>query len=236
MRKLNKILWAGFIGLTIGNGTPLMAASQPILGYTHMVPTPLTLNAGTLVYGTYFGYGITDFLQIGTNIIADINQFYNADAKLNFLDTEDMALSAIVGWDHYNYNDISATNPDLAVTTWSPGLVYGYALAPRFAWFAKGVLNYSDVTLVNDGIETSGLMRGANIGSDVSWAYGSKGTKSKELGNVLSTGVSYDVSYKIFGVGLSHHWGGFQLGFHYYLNADKNAILPIIAGGGSVSL
>ena len=60
--------------------------------------------------------------------------------------------------------------------------------------------------------------------------------KKKSLGNVLSTGLTYDFTFKIYGVGISHHWSGFQVGLHYYPDASKYRVMPILVGGAVVDL
>ncbi len=208
-------------------------ATNALFGYTHMQPSPLTLSAGQLVFGTDLALGVTDFFQVGTGLLRDFYQVYNANAKLSFYESDDIAFALTGAWQHFNYRDIYSSNPDLTVTTWQPGAVVGIAPVKELAWFVAGNLNFTRANLVTDGIQTSGFVRGAGLGSDLSWAYGS-GKRSG--GNALSTGVTYDMTYHILGVGLSHHWPGFHLGIHYYVNADRRALQPILAGGGSIQL
>ncbi|MEW6056651.1 MAG: hypothetical protein AB1540_08550 [Bdellovibrionota bacterium] len=220
------------------------AGANSMFGYTHIQPSPLTLSAGRLVFGTDVAYGVTDFFQIGTNVVRDVYQFFNANAKVSLIELDEFALSPTFSFETYNLKNISELNPDLRVTSFMPGLTTAYGLAEDLALFVAGNLNITKTTLVTEGITTSGLIRGAQIGSDLSWAYNppaaKKGKDGKEVrrgvGNVFSTGVSYDLTYKLFGVGLSHHWPGFHLGVHYYPNATKFPIQPIIAGGGAVDL
>ncbi len=206
---------------------------NPLFGYTHLLPSPFTLPAGRLALGTSVAFGITDFLQVGTDLLRDIYQVYNANAKLGVLDYPEFALGLSLGYETYNYNNIDPRNPDLSVSSWQPGGVFGFETLPGLALFFGGHLNFSDITLQTEGIQTSGYVRGALVESDVSWAYN---PKKKSIGNVLSAGVTYDPTYKIAGFGVSHHWRGFQVGIHYYPNADRYRIQPILAGGTSIDL
>ncbi len=218
-------------------GTPSALASDqmnPLFGFPHLQPSPFTLPAGRLVYGTGMAYGVADFLQIGTNIVRDISKVYNANLKISLWDHPSFAIALTAGWQHYNYKDIDASNPDLKVSSWQPGGVVAFGLLRELALFTGASFDITKTNLVTSGIETSGYIQGAQLGSDLAWAYNPKSKKG--VGNVLAAGVTYDVTYGIIGFGLSHHWHGFQLGIHYYPNATQYRVYPIIAGGGSVDL
>ncbi len=206
---------------------------NPLFGYTHLLPSPFTLSAGTLVYGTHLAFGITDFLQVGTHLLRDIYGFYNANAKASLVDHEAFAMAATFGWESYNLQTIDATNPDLRVSSWQPGLIAAFELFPLFALFVGGNLNLTEVKLNASDVKTSGYARGLMFQSDISWAYN---PKKDRIGNVLSAGVSFDSTYEILGFGVSHHWPGFHIGIHYYPNATQYRVQPILVGGGSVSL
>lgn len=213
---------------------PAGAGENPLFGYTHMLPSPFTLPAGRLVVGSDVALGITDFLQVGTNVIYDFYKILNLNLKASILDEPEFALALTFGWSRYNYNNISPSNPDLLVTSIHPGGVAAFAILPNLALFTGGFLNYTSTALLTSGVQTSGFVRGATLEGDLSYAYGSKGKKAS--GNVVSGGLSYDLNYKILGIGVSHHWPGFHIGFHYYPNADQYRLEPILAGGGSFEI
>jgi hypothetical protein len=210
------------------------AGSNPLFGYTHLLPSPFTLPAGRFVFGTDIALGITDFFQVGTNLLRNFYQVYNANAKVSLVDYPVFALALTGGWESYNYKDISPLNPDLRIQSWLPGMVMAFEVMPKVALFTGANLNLSQVTLQTSGVQTSGYIRGSTVQSDISWAYNPP--KKKGLGNVLSGGVSYDINYALLGVGLSHHWSGFHFGLHYYPNADRYKVQPILSGGGAVDL
>ncbi len=213
------------------------AAENHLFAYTHLLPGPFTLPAGRLVVGTDLAYGVTDFFTIGTSILRDFYKIYNANAKLSLVDYESFACALTGGYEAYNYKDINTGNPDVSVTSWLPGAVFSFALGERVAIAVGGNLRYSSEKSNTPGVEASGFVRGARIESDLSWAYNPKNDKKKNtLGNVFSPGVSYDITYKMLGMGFSHHWPGFQLGFHYYPSAKSNQVQPIISGGMIVDM
>lgn len=214
---------------------PALAARRvevenPIFGYTHMLPSPFTVPGGMLLVGTDVVLGVTDFFQVGTNVIRDFYQSYNGNIKIALLDAPGFAFALTGGIEHYNYRNFDSTNPDVWVTSYQPGAVVAIGVLPTLGWFVGSNLNFTDQPLITDGIVNSGYFRGATLQSDLAWAYYPP-TKKKGLGNVVAVGTTYDVNYKIFGVGLSHYWPGFRLGVHYYVNADENKFLPLISGG-----
>ncbi len=204
---------------------------DPLLSYTHRLPSPFTLPAGRLIFGTEVALGLTNFLQVGTNILRDFYKIYNANAKVSLLEFPRFAMGASVGFEYFNLNDIDRTNPDAQVTSWLPGLVFTFIVIPRVSFGLGGNLNYSDIKISSGNTVTSGYQRGAQAEADISWAYNPP-SGNRLVSNVLSAGVSYDFTYKIAGYGISHHWPGFQLGIHYYPNATQYRVQPILAGGG----
>jgi hypothetical protein len=226
-------LCAAALSFTARPARAAIAYENPLFAFTHLLPSPFTLPAGRLVLGTSVAFGITDFLQVGTDVLSDFYKVYNANAKVAIVDYPEFALAATLGYSAYNYHDIASTNPDFSVTTWQPGLVTGFSLLEHVAWFWGANLAFSSVNLKTDGIETSGYVKGANVETDLSWAYN---PKKKGVGNVLSGGLSYDATYKILGFGVSHHWRGLHVGIHYYPNADQYKVQPILAGGAAVDM
>jgi hypothetical protein len=209
------------------------AYENPLFAYTHLLPSPFTLPGGRLMLGTEIAYGVTDFLQVGSSLIHDVYQVYNADIKLSFLDFEEFAAALTLQYEWFNFHDFSSRNPDLSVSAWMPGIVVGYAIGPQLAHFVGLRLNFASQTLNTDGLVVTGYATGAEAESDLSWNYN---PKKKSLGNALSGGVSYDITYKLLGFGVSHHWPGFHLGFHYYPNASDYKLQPILVGGASIDL
>lgn len=207
--------------------------TNPIFGYTHLLPSPLTLPAGRLALGTDVAFGVFDSVQVGTGLLKDIYQTYNANLKINLVNLPAFSLAAYGSVETYNYRNYDSSNPDLKVVSWRPGLVGGYEVLPDVAGFIGANLNISRQTLATSGATTSGYVRGAEAEYDLAWAYlrGRRG-----IYNVLSGGASYDFTYKVYGFGVSHYWRGFRIGAHYYPNADKYKLQPILAGGAAIDL
>ncbi len=209
------------------------AVENPLFGYTHLLASPFTLPAGRIMVGTISGIGITDFLEVDTNLIADFYKIYNGTARLSLLDFPGVAVGLSLGYQSVNLHDLSISNPDASIRSWMPGGVIGMEVVPYLAVFLGGNLFYSNVETTHQGINTSGYLQGAQIESDISWAYN---PHQDRTGNVLSGGVSYNTTFDLFGFGVSHHWKGFHFGVHYYPNATNYKILPIIAGGAAFEI
>lgn len=230
------------------SGNKAQAAENPLFARSHLLPSPYTLPAGRLALGTSVALGVTDFFQVGTDLLRDFYKIYNINGKLSLVDYPDFALALTASFEKYNLKDIHPSNPDLEISSTLPGLVTAYAVHDRVALFLGGNLNFTSTSLRTNGIETSGYVRGATLNSDIAWAYNpaprararTSGDEPKlglaGRGNSLAAGFSYDVNYDIYGVGLSHHWPGYQIGFHYYPNAEENQLLPIISGGLAVDI
>lgn len=203
--------------------------SNPIFAFTHLLPSPLTLPAGQLMLGSEVAYGLFGWAQVGTGLVEDIYQVFNVDAKVKLIDYPKFTLGASAAFETYNYQNYGPANPDMRVNAWLPGLTAGYEVAPRFAVFVGGNLNVTNQQIPSS-VQTSGYVHGAQVETDFSYAYNPP-PRTGYIGNVVAGGLSYDMTYRVTGIGISHYWRGFKLGFHYYVNANQNRFLPIIAGG-----
>ena len=235
--------------------------SNPLFGYTHMLQSPLTLPAGKFIIGTGTAIGVTDFFQVGTNLLDNFYQVYNLDAKLGFFDFDVFAFALTGAVQYYNLNTYSSSNPNQWTIGYMPGLVTAMAFHPQFALFMGGNFIIQQPPMDTSNITTSGLVHGAVGEVDLSWAYyppaqgkakggretaaarnddsGSNSagwTPLRPVGNVLSAGVTYDFTFRLFGVGLSHHWKGLHIGVHYYPGATNFPVVPILAGGASFDI
>jgi len=213
--------------------TAAFAYENALFGYTHMLPSPYTPPAGRLALGTTTGIGITDFFELQTNVLSDLFQIYNAEARFSLLDFPSFALGLFLGYQYTNLNVLSSNNPPIGLGAWMPGGVVGIEVIQDIALFLGGNLFFPNVNPNGLGIDTSGYLQGAQVESDVSWAYN---PGKKQVGNVISAGATYNFTFGFYGVGLSHHWKGFQIGFHYYPNASNLKVYPIFAGGAVVEL
>jgi len=190
--------------------------------YTHMLPSPFNLGRGEWVFGSTFGYGVFDALELSTNVVRLAQQQWNIQAKVPLIEYPTFMATAYVAFESTNPHSIDDGNTDFRLNRWQPGIVTAYEIADDMAFFHGGNFDF--------GVESipvttnSGYLKGARLEADFSWLYN---PQSSRLGNnAISTGVTYDTTYEMLGFGLTHHWQSFSLGLHYSL-ADRSRFLPI---------
>jgi len=223
---------AGMLLILAFFSNPSKAEENPLFFHTHLLPSPYTVQAGYLSYGTTIAYGITDQVQVSTNVLKDFYQIYNVDVKLALADYQDFATALTLGYETFNYKNISSSNPDLSVSSVKPGFIVAISVSDPVAIYFGGSWSVSQTRFLGSGVEISGLLHGILTQTDIAWRY--QDIDENGHANVLAAGATYDVVYKTFGVGLSHHWPGFHLGAHYYPNATEGKIQPILTGGGGI--
>lgn len=201
-------------------------APHAAFAYTHGLPSPMNIPGGTYVIGTNVAVGVTDFLQLSTNVLRDVTRYWNIQAKVPLIEFPTFIASAFVNWDTFNLNNFDETNPDQRITAWQPGIVTGYEMTDDMAFFIGGNFNATSTDIIRENIRTSGFAHGARVNFDWSWLYNPPSSRLAD--NALSAGVNYDLTYKHLGFGITHHWPTFQFGLHYVLNADRYRVMPIL--------
>lgn len=198
-------------------------AGRPITGNLSM-PTGNTLNAGEFSVGIGpVEYGISDNVQIGTNLLLYIVQFYNADLKVSFINTERQAFAAGIGVGFFDLSVFGAG--DVSFTTLSPYLAYTTAIGPRTRMHFAG--NYShfsgDVDIEDADLEasTAGTSLSAGVEHSIS-------NKTKFLGD-----VGYDLQFEGVRIGGGVLWGWevfrLKLGLQYFAPKDFDGfVFPYI--------
>jgi hypothetical protein len=193
--------------------------------YTHSLPSPINLPSGAWTLGTRAAYGLTDFIEISTEVSRDVTRHYNVMAKVPLLEYPAFIASAFIQFGHYNLKHYDSRNPDYAISAWQPGLVTGFALENDMAIFMGGNLHITKDVFPNDA-KTSGFANGARANFDWSWMYNPPGGRLSE--NTISVGVDYDFTQEVFGVGATHHWSTFEIGVHFFPGADHYKVLPVL--------
>lgn len=190
--------------------------------YTHLLPSPFNLPQGSWVFGSTLAYGVFDSLELSTNVMRSVQQQWNFQAKVPLIEYPTFMTTAYVAFESNNPHTIDDRNPDGRRGRWQPGLVTAYEMDDHMAFFLGGNFDFgADEPPV---VTTSGYLKGARIEADWSWLYN---PQSSRLGrNAISIGTTYDLTYEMFGFGLTHHWDTFTLGVHYTF-ADQSRFLPI---------
>jgi hypothetical protein len=194
---------------------PLMAqeegfAGRPITSNLSM-PTGNTLHAGEFSVGIGpVEYGITENVQIGTNLLLFILQYYNADLKVSLINTEHQALALGLGVGYFNLDVFGA---DANFTSISPYVAYSFPLASKTRMHLSA--NYSNISGdadIDDADDLSASISGTSVAAGVEH---SLSNKTKFVGD-----LGYDVEFEGVRVGGGVLWGWetfrLKLGLQYF--------------------
>ena len=193
--------------------------------YTQSLPSPINLTAGHWTLGSRAAYGVADFVEISSDLVRDVSRQYVVQAKVPILEFPDFIASAFIQYSHFNLHHYDKRNPNYAISAWQPGFVTGFALEHDMAVFIGGNLHLSNDAFPRDAY-TSGFAYGAKLNVDWSWMYNPRGGRLSE--NAISLGTSYDATLRVWGVGITHHWGVFEAGATFYPGADQYKFYPIL--------
>ncbi|MBN1448801.1 MAG: hypothetical protein JXA28_12800 [Bacteroidetes bacterium] len=186
-------------------------AGRPITSNLFM-PTGNTLNSGEFSIGIGpVEYGITDNVQIGTNLLLFIFQFYNADLKVSFIDTERQAFAAGLGFGYFDL-DLFGAEGDVSFTSLSPYLAYTTSIGPKTRMHFSGNYSYFEGDADIEDAEATASTSGTSVAVGVEH---SLSNKTKFVGD-----VGYDVTFEglRFGGGVLWGWEVFRLklGLQYF--------------------
>jgi opacity protein-like surface antigen len=135
---------------------------RPIINNVWM-QTGYSLNKGEFIIGIGpIGFGITDNIQVGTNILLFIIQYYNANVKVSLLKTDKMGFALGLDYGHFNLDVFGA---ETSFTTYSPFATLSANLSPSTAvhfggqytsFSADAEIEDADLTATSSGSSLSG--------------------------------------------------------------------------------
>ncbi len=196
---------------------------RPITNNLSM-PTGYTLNKGEFTVGLgSIGFGITNNVQVGTNIPLYLFQYYNAKVKVSLIKSETMALGTGIDLGHF---DLDVLGADASFTSLSPYLSYSQKLGTNISLHLTGKFSsFSGESDIEDAkAESTSTGTSFYRGLEYSLSH-----KTKFL-----TEASYDITFKGFrlGGGVLFGWEKFRLklGVTYYNPEGANGgfTLPVI--------
>lgn len=199
---------------------------RPITNNLYM-PTGNTLNAGEFSIGIGpVEYGITDNVQLGTNLLLFIFQYYNADLKVSFVDTEKQAFAAGLGVGYFDLNAISSVGGSFSFLSLSPYLVYTTSIGEKTRMHFSGNYSYFESDVDIDEVEAEASTSGTSLAVGVEH---SLSHKTKFVGD-----VGYDLDFEglRFGGGVLWGWEVFRLklGLQYFSPKGVGGlVLPYIS-------
>jgi hypothetical protein len=191
------------------------------------MPTGYTLNRGEFAVGLgSIGFGVTDNVQVGTNVLLYLFQYYNGNAKVNLIELPDMALAAGVALGHFDLDLSGDSDDEISFTSLSPYLSFSRNLTGNTDLHLAGQLTHfsGDVDIEDAEVEWSSTGTSVSGGLEYSLTHKTK---------FLAEG-GYDFTFEGFrvGGGVLFGWEKFRLklGVGYYNPKDVSGgfTLPVI--------
>lgn len=228
-----------FIALTAfgesENVQTLNADLDPALrfNYAHHGETAYTIQAKTIQVGLGpVAYGVTDFLQVGTNIISPAFGAAIANAKLNIIDSENFGVG--IGFEYSHLFNSFGFPESLGFRTTREGInVYlpsgtvSTKLSDEVYLHTGLKYIYSPDAERDDYIQKRSILKNSNVFSDFEVRFSDR--------KALLFGPAYAYRLKAIGGGLSYRISGKDLGYSIQLGAsalvdkDKKWIIdPVI--------
>jgi hypothetical protein len=187
-------------------------------------PTGNTLHQKEFAIGLgSIGFGITDNVQVGTNILLFALQVYNADLKVNFVKTPATAVAAGFGVDRFEWD---VDDEGARFTSLSPFLAVTRKVHETTNLHLGGKYSYFDSEVEVEDVEVEALSSGSTLFTGLEY---SLSNRTKFLAE-----ADYDMTFDGFrvGGGVLFGWDTFRikLGVKYY-NPEgdtKNFTFPVI--------
>jgi len=190
--------------------------------------TGYTLNKGEFAIGIGpMDFGITDRVQVGTNLLLWFVQYYNADLRVAVTESEKGALTLGLGIGSLNldqYDESSDTEEPVDFFQVSPFIAGSVRVDENTMWHIGGGYSYfeGDSVDVDDAVVTS-TASGTSIYTGIEHSYSNR---TKFLAD-----IAYDATFDGMRVGgaVLFGWSKFRLklGLSYF-TAEEGFALPII--------
>lgn len=209
-----KLLYTFALVLIMSAG-PLMAQEEGFAG--RPITTNLSMSTGNTLHAGEFAvglgpveYGITENVQLGTNLLLFLFQYYNADLKVSLINTEENALALGLG---VGYFDLNFVGGDVTFTSFSPYVAYSMPVGPKTRMhFSANYTNFSGDAEIDDAEDLSASVSGTSVAAGVEH---SLSNKTKFVGD-----LGYDVEFEGVRVGGGVLWGWesfhLKLGLQYF--------------------
>jgi len=190
--------------------------------------TGYTLNKGEFAIGIGpMDFGITDRVQLGTNLLLWVVQYYNADLKVAVTETEQGALSLGVNFGSLNldkYDDGDGNEEEVDFFQVSPYIAGSVRVDENTLWHIGGRYSHFEADTVDvDDVQVTSTASGTNIHTGIEHSYSNR---TKFLAD-----IAYDTTFEGVRVGgaVLFGWDNFRLklGLSYFTAEDGYAF-PIV--------
>lgn len=186
--------------------------------------TGFTLNKGEFLVGLGpIGFGISDKVQVGTNILLFLLQDYNANLKISFIKTEEKAFA--LGFKVHSF-DLDVDEEESGFTSFSPYAAFSTKVSKNtFLHLGGQYSTFSGPEEIEDAMAIA-TSRGTSAYLGIEHSYSHKTKFLAETG--------YDFTFKGFRIGGAVFWGWkyfrLKLGVNYFKPKwTSGFIFPVIS-------
>ncbi len=186
--------------------------------------TGYTLNRAEFTVGIgSVGFGITDHVQVGTNVLLYLFQYYNASAKASLVKSPATAIGTGIEWGHFNLDVLGV---EASFTSLSPYFVYTRTVGTNTKLHLQAQYSYFSGESDIEDAEAKSTSAGTSVSAGLEYSFSQK-TKFLAEGG-------YDVTFEGFrlGGGVLFGWEKFRLklGVGYYNpeGVNEGFTLPVI--------
>lgn len=188
------------------------------------MPTGFTLNRGEFLVGLgNIGFGISDRVQVGTNVLLYLLQDYNANLKVSFIKTENHALA--VGFKVHRF-DLDVYGEESGFTSFSPFATFSTRVGrDTFLHIGGQYSTFSGDEDIEDAVATA-TSTGTSLSLGIEHCFSNRTKFLAETG--------YDATFEGFRFGGAVLWGwkSFRLklgGKYFKPKGTEGFISPVIS-------
>jgi hypothetical protein len=194
-------------------------AGRPITNNL-FAPTGYTLHKGEFAVGIGpIAFGITDNVQLSTNLLLWIPQVYNANLKVSFVEADDRAFAAGIGIYRFSWNvvdDEDDDDDDVEFIAVGPYAAASLRLGESTMGHISGQYSYFQSDAEVDEAEAEASSSGTGVFGGIEY---SMSNRTKFLAD-----AGYDATFEAgrFGGGVLFGWKTFRLklGLSYFTAGD----------------
>jgi len=198
-------------------------AGRPITENLFM-QTGNTLHKGEFIIGLGpISYGITEHLQVGTNVLLYLFQYYNINAKYAFINKEDEALAAGVEFGSLSLD--VGSNDNVSFTAVSPFISYSKSVGEKTRLHLSGNYSYFESDFDIDDATASASSSGTSVMAGLEYGVSNR---TKFVGD-----LGYDITFEGVRAGLGVMWAWdavhLNLGGQYFKPKGTDSfVLPYV--------
>ncbi|MCP5053285.1 MAG: hypothetical protein GY940_39330 [bacterium] len=190
------------------------------------MPTGHTVNKGEFIIGLgSIAFGVTDNVQVGTNIILYLAQDYNVNAKVNFIKTPSLAFAAGVKVHSFDL-DVDDSESEAGFTSVSPYASLSTRVGTNTALHFGGQYSFfSGIAEIEDAVAIA-TSTGSSVSMGLEYSFSNK-TKF-----LAETGYDFTFDGPRLGGAVLWGWSNFRLtlGINYFNPKESGSfIYPVFS-------